>query len=230
MTLQKIAINSSECLAATLCAGGASDEAPEAKVSPRSGRPPQSLPTRKSTVRILIVYEDDFNRDRARQMQEELTQRLGRSLDFSLSWWKLKFLRHPKMLQMATDDATRKDIIMFSLRSGSELPQAIKKWINSVIDNPRHRVSLLALLETGGAIAPRVSRTEIFLNHLSSRVGVDTLCYSDGLPSARFTRRGEQGNGNYSASRRPTVLFGTRRNSPSSGSRKKVIEAILQPS
>jgi hypothetical protein len=160
-------------------------------------------------------------------MKEELIQCLGRSFDFSVSWWRLKSLWHPKMLRMAADEATKTDIIMFSLRSGGELPQAIKKWINSVIDNSRRRVSLLALLETGGAIAPQVSRTEIFLNHLSSRVGVDSLCYSDGLPSARFTRRREQGNGNYSASGQPTVLFGTRRKPLSRGSREKVIKAIL---
>ena len=220
-------MNTSECLAATRRAEGVPNKSSEPKVAPRPVSPPRSLRTRKSTLRILIVYEDNLYRDRARQMQEELIRRLGRSLDFSVSWWKLKFLGHPKMLQMATDDATKTDIIMFSLRSGGELPQAIKKWINSVIDNSRRRVSLLALLETDGAIAPQVSRTEIFLNHLSSRVGVDSLCYSDGLPSARFTRRREQGNGNYSASRRPTVLFGTRRNALSRGSREKVIKAIL---
>ncbi|HEY3913532.1 MAG TPA: hypothetical protein VGN61_03515 [Verrucomicrobiae bacterium] len=217
-------MKTSEGLGATLCSEDAHDEAPDAKVSPRASR---SFPTRRSTVRILIVYEDDLNRDRARQMQEELIQRLGRSFGFSVSWWRLKSLWHPKMLRMATDDATKTDIIMFSLRSGGELPQAIKKWINSVIDNSRRRVSLLALLETGGAIALRVSRTEIFLNHLSSRVGVDSLCYSDGPPTARFTRRREQGNGNYSASRRPTVIFGSRRNALGESSREKVIKAIL---
>jgi len=217
-------MKTSEGLGATLRSEDAHDEAPDAEVPPRARC---SFPTRRSTVRILIVYEDDLNRDRARQMQEELIQRLGRSFDFSVSWWRLKSLWHPKMLRLATDDATKTDIIMFSLRSGGELPQAIKKWINSVIDNSRRRVSFLALLETGGAIAPRVSRTEIFLNHLSSRVGVDSLCYSDGLPSARFTRRREQGNGNYSASRRPTVLFGTGRNALSRGSREKVTKAML---
>ncbi len=138
-------MKTSEGLGATLRSEDAHDEAPDAKVPPRASR---SFPTRRSTVRILIVYEDHLNRDRARQMQEELIQRLGRSFDFSVSWWRLKSLWHPKMLRMATDDATKTDIIMFSLRSGGELPQAVKKWINSVIDNSRRRVSLLALLET----------------------------------------------------------------------------------
>jgi hypothetical protein len=224
MSLQRIARKTSKGLGATLLPEDAPDEAPDAKVSPRTSR---SFPTRRSTVRILTIYEDNLNRDRVRQMQEELIRRLGRSLNFSVSWWRLKSLWHPKMLRMATDDATKTDIIMFSLRSCGDLPPAIKKWINSVIDNSRRRVSLLALLETGGAIAPQVSQTEIFLNHLSSRVGVDSLCYSEGLPSPRFTRRREQGNGNYSASRRPTVLFGARRNALSRGSREKVIKAIL---
>src|ERR1700677_2342455 len=119
MPLQRIAMGTSEGLGATLRSEDAYDEAPDAKVPPRASR---SFPTRRSTVRILIVYEDDLNRDQTRQMQKELIQHLGRSLDCSLSGWKLKFLRQHKMLQMSTADATRQAIIMFFFLAGGELP------------------------------------------------------------------------------------------------------------
>ena len=136
---------------------------------PRFRRAPAVLfPREDRRLEYLLFTKTTSIGIGARQMQEELIQRLGRSFDFFGFVVEAQvFAGIPIMLRMATDDATKTDIIMFSLGDqGGELPQAVKKWINSVIDNSRRRVSLLALLETGGAIAPQVSRTEIFLNHL----------------------------------------------------------------
>ena len=73
-----------------------------------------------------------------------------------------------------------------SSRSGRELPQTLIKWIKQqLLHKPTHRVSLLALLETGGMIVPRLSSAEVYLSHLASEAGVDCLCYSDGIPLAR---------------------------------------------
>jgi hypothetical protein len=144
----------------------------------------------KPVIRIFTVYEHDLNRNRARLMQEELTLRLGRSCHFSVSWWRLKSFWHPKMLQVAADAIAKADIILFALLSGGELPQALTKWIEErLLPNASHRVSLLALLETGGMTVPRLSSAEIYLSHLASEIGVDCLCYSDGIPLPRTTGR-----------------------------------------
>ncbi len=140
-------------------------------------------------IRIFAVYEHDLNRKRAQLMQEELTRRLGHSLNFSVSWWRLKPFWHPKMRQLAADAIAKADIILFSLLSGGELPPALTKWIEEqLLHNATHRASLLALLETGGMIVPRLSSAEIYLSHLASKAGVDCLCYSDGIPLARASR------------------------------------------
>jgi len=119
-------------------------------------------------------------------MHEELTRRLGRSFNFSVSWWKLKSFWHPKMLRVAADAIAKADIIIFALLSGGELPQTLTKWLEErFLHKASHRVSLLALLETGGTIVPRLSSAEINLSHLASEAGVDCLCYSDGIPLAR---------------------------------------------
>ena len=140
----------------------------------------------KPVVRIVTVYEQDLNRSRAQLMHEELTRRLGRSFNFSVSWWKLKSFWHPRMLRVAADAIARADIIIFALLSGGELPQTLTKWLEErFLHKASHRVSLLALLETGGTIVPRLSSAEINLSHLASEAGVDCLCYSDGIPLAR---------------------------------------------
>jgi len=140
----------------------------------------------KPVIRIFAVYEHDLNRNRAQLMQEELTRRLGRSFSFSVSWWSLKSFWHPKMRQVAADVIAKADIILFALLSGRKLPQTLTEWLEQqLLHKPTHRVSLLALLETGGMIVPRLSSAEIYLSHLASQAGVDCLCYSDGIPLAR---------------------------------------------
>ncbi len=157
---------------------------------------PEAHPTRvrhgrfsqvqKPVIRIFAVYQHDLNRNRAQLMQEELTRRLGRSFNFSVSWLRFKSFWHPKMRQVVADAIAQADIILFALLSGGELPQALTKWIEErLIHNASHRVSLLALLETGGMIVRRLSAAEIYLSHLASEIGVDCLCYSDGIPLAR---------------------------------------------
>jgi len=144
----------------------------------------------KPVISIFTVYENGLNRNRAQLMQEELTRRLGRSFNFSVSWWKLKSLWHPKMLRVAADAIAQADIMLFALLSGGELPQTLTKWLEETLQHSApHRVSLLALLETGGLIAPHLSSVEICLSRLARQAGLDCLCYSDSVPLARVNWR-----------------------------------------
>ena len=144
----------------------------------------------KPVISIFTVYEHDLNLNRAQLMQEELTRRLGRSFNFSVSWWKLKSLWHPKMLRVAADAIAQADIMLFALLSGGELPQTLTKWLEETLQHSApHRVSLLALLETGGLIAPHLSSVEICLSRLARQAGLDCLCYSDSVPLARVNWR-----------------------------------------
>jgi len=174
-----------------------------------------SVSIRKPALRIFVAYDSQLSRDRAGQIEEELGRRLGRSFTFSISAWKLKSLWHPKMLRMATETAVNAEIIVFSLLSGRDMPQAVKNWLEKgLVNTPGNRVCLLALLETGGALMPLLSPAEVYLSNLSSKIGVDCLCYSDSIPMARFGRHNRQlagsNRGNGCARRRlktPSVRF-----------------------
>jgi hypothetical protein len=177
------------------------------------------ISNRKPAVKIFVAYDSDLSRDRARQIEEELGRRLGRSFTFSISAWKLKSLWHPKMLRMAIEAAVNAEIIVFSLLSGGDMPQAVKNWLEKgLVNTPANRVCLLALLETGGALMPRLSPAEVYLSNLSSRIGVDCLCYSDCIPMARFGRHNQQLGGNNRGSgcarhrlKTPSVRFGAKK-------------------
>jgi hypothetical protein len=153
-------------------------------------RPPaDSGPMHRPVLKIFIVYESDLNRDRAQFMREELSRRLGLSFTFSVSWWSLKSLGNSEIRKAAARSVAEADIICFSLLSGGELPQNVTKWIEKgLFERKTNKLCLLALVETGGMVVPRLSRAEIYLSHLSSAAGVDCLCYSDSIPIARSIR------------------------------------------
>jgi hypothetical protein len=152
-----------------------------------ASRTAASFSRRKPAVKIFVAYDSDLSRDRARQMEAELGRRLGCSFSFSISAWKLKSLWHPKMLRMATEEAAKAEIILFSLVSGGDLPQAVKNWLEKgLVNAPGQKVCLLALLEIGGALMPQLSPAEVYLSNLSWKIGADCLCYSDSIPLVRF--------------------------------------------
>ncbi len=152
-----------------------------------------SRPLHRPIIKIFIVYENDLNRDRAQFMGEELTRRLGQSFAFTSSWWSLESLENPENQKMAAGPLAEADIICFSLLSGGELPKNFTTWVEKRLFGRKiPKLCLLALVETGGTIVPRLSRAEVYLSHLSEAVGVDCLCYSDSIPLPRSIRRKQQ--------------------------------------
>jgi hypothetical protein len=122
-------------------------------------------------------------------MEKELVRRLGESFSFSVSWWSLESLEDSETRSAAARSIARANVVCFSLRSGAEIPRHVTAWLDhELLGTKTRRVCLLALLEAGGAAAPRLSRAEVYLSHLSLAAGVDCLCYSDSIPMVRSVR------------------------------------------
>jgi hypothetical protein len=148
-----------------------------------------SGPGPQSFVKVSIVYESDLNFDRAQRMQEELAQRLGQSFVFLVSRWSLKSLERSEIRKVAARSIAEADIICFSLLAGGEIPQHVTKWLEKgLLRRKTPKRCLLALVETGGMLEPRLSRAEVYLSQLSVAAGVDCLCHSDSIPIARSMR------------------------------------------
>lgn len=143
----------------------------------------------RPSIKVFVSYESDLNRDRAQFMQEELSRRLGRSFNFIVSWWSIKSLERPEIRRDAARSVAEADIICFSLSSGAELPEHVTKWLEKrLVGRKARKLCLLALVETGGLLTPRLSRAEIYLSQLSLAAGVDCLCYSDSIHIPRSIR------------------------------------------
>lgn len=171
------------------------EERPEQWVLPaqnqndhRSGERRATVSRRKPqpVINIFIVYENDLNRERACRMESEICRRLGQSFAFSVSWSSLQSLASAEQPEGAARLMASADIICFSLPGGGEIPPRVAASLESVLLGRKSpRLCLLALVETGGLTAPRLSRSEVYLSQLSLAAGVDCLCYSDSIPMAR---------------------------------------------
>ena len=213
MLLKRTPIESADGPGLALCDEDFIRELSDGNIPACASRTSAAVSRPKPAIRIFVAYDSQFSRDRAAQIKEELSRRLGRSFAFSISSWKFKSLWHPKMLRMATAAAVNAEIIVFSLLAGGDMPQAVKNWLETgLVNTPGKRVCLLALLETGGALRPRSSPAEGYLSNLSSKMGVDYLCYSDSIPMSRFRRQirqqGESHRGHGCVRRRLTTPSG----------------------
>lgn len=143
----------------------------------------------KSSIEVLIVYDNERTRARALRTQAHLIKELGTSFRLHFTSWSFKSLWHPKMMQMATTAASKADIIIFSVLQGRDLPHMVKKWIEDWTplrngDQP----TVLALLETFNPFAPRTSIARSFLGEAARRSGVDFIsCASDRDREPSFT-------------------------------------------
>jgi len=99
-------------------------KAPVARGWNLPGTPPRHKPMncaappyqkQKPVIRIFAVYEHDLNRNRTQLMLEELTRRLDRSFNYSVSWWSLKSFWHPKMRRVAADAIAKADLTLLAL-------------------------------------------------------------------------------------------------------------------
>ncbi len=152
-----------------------------------------SFPNLRPTIKILVVYELEINRQRAESMQLEFSRRMEKSFTFSVSWWRLDSLRRSETRKAAANFVATADVICFSLLSGRELSQSVTGWIEKILlGGNSHKPALFTLVESGGIRVPQLSRAEVYLSRLSAVAGVDCLCYSDSIPITRTTRRTKQ--------------------------------------
>ncbi|MCI0722333.1 MAG: hypothetical protein L0338_25685, partial [Acidobacteria bacterium] len=57
----------------------------------------------RSPVTLFVLYEDDQTSAQAASAETELVRRLGRRATLKSSWWKLRFLTHPRVMALATE-------------------------------------------------------------------------------------------------------------------------------
>ncbi len=78
---------------------------------------------------IVLLYQNQDTAVRGMQLCENLAAGLGKSIQLNKVMWKFDLLDLPKMRELANDDASGADMIIFAMAQNTELPTSICAWI-----------------------------------------------------------------------------------------------------
>ena len=148
-------------------------------ITPPSSRRVQS---QRSTLSVVIVYEDQATRDRAMATCDYLVKRHWSDFEFDFSWWKFAYLRDSAIAAAAASAASEANMIIFSAQLGKELPPVVRGWVEKWASRrEKDRGALVALIGTPeDALTP----THYYLRNVAVR------SHMDFLPPASAGQRG----------------------------------------
>ena len=135
-----------------------------------------------TVVKIVLAYDDFETGKHATEICGQLLRLLGRTCAFRNSSWKFDLLGHPRMQQLATEEAATASLIIIAPPDGQELPREVKDWIKSWLLSKRSpRGALLTLLcppSEQHTLPPDYS----FLENAARQAHVDFFYSEDLLP------------------------------------------------
>ncbi len=129
-------------------------------------------------LNILVVYADTFTGSRVMEIYQHLHQRLGAEFEFHLTWWRFDHLAHPQISEAAATAAKDADVIVFTVKSGDDLAEPVKKWIErwTPAKGGQNRF-LFALVELGGEDVAENTPALTYLREVAEQYGIDYLPY-----------------------------------------------------
>ena len=98
--------------------------------------------------KIVLAYQDQESAGRGVQICNKIAHDLGKSFELNKVMWKFDLLNVPKMRQLAEEDATTADMIIFAMHQNAELSLSVCAWIEKALadasEKPRALVALLS--------------------------------------------------------------------------------------
>ena len=139
--------------------------------------------------RVLVVYEDAASQKNALELADHLRVRFGAELEIDFSWWNFKFLGNPEIAESARQAALLADILVFSMHAGSQLPAAVKHWVETWLPHRSSQTGALALL-----MEPLYDRNlwvnpaDTYLNQVARRGELDYLFLTEPVITESVSR------------------------------------------
>ena len=96
-------------------------------------------------LRVVIICEDLESGKYAKEVQDHLLLSLGAKIQFKPEVWTFRALQRPELQEMASKEIEQADLILFSTRGQTEMPQAIKNWLEMLVTRPARPRALVAL-------------------------------------------------------------------------------------
>ena len=95
---------------------------------------------------VIAIYDDLPCRNAAIKLCHNLAHQFEDDLDFTFSWWNIKYLMDPQLARQAAAAASRADLLIFSTTSDLDLPADVKGWIEEWLPARLGREGALTVL------------------------------------------------------------------------------------
>ena len=134
---------------------------------------------------LVVAYEDTATRARAMSLHDHLARQLKDDFDFQCAWWKLDHIADDTLREQAVDDATSANMIVLSLRTGTELPAAAQQWMEDWSHRRDHRKCALVTLFTDDGGPSSAPPTFTRLKQIARQAHMDFFTNVTDTPGAR---------------------------------------------
>ena len=133
---------------------------------------------------VVIAYEDFETGKHAKKTYDFLAENLGHDCQLQHQMWKFDVLSIPKLAEIAARDATAADIIVVSCHGQNDLPETVKKWIESWVPESGNALALVALFDCAQEDAHRISAVRSYLASIAKLAGLEFFAQPGDWPSS----------------------------------------------
>ena len=100
------------------------------------------------SITAVAVYEDSSTRVRVEEFFRELSRDLGERCELAREMWPVSELRVPQLRAIASNEASKADLIIVSVHCGESLPDEMTAWLDGILKHkPRRHGVLLGLFD-----------------------------------------------------------------------------------
>jgi hypothetical protein len=99
----------------------------------------------RTSINVVMAYEDLADGRRAMQTYNGLVGELGRTCEFNYELWKFEALQIPELRDEAARQAREADMILIATHSRA-LPRSVKSWVESWLQAVPKSRALVALI------------------------------------------------------------------------------------
>ena len=129
-------------------------------------------PNLDSSVKVVIAYDNLDVAKRAEAVYDRLARRLRQTFEFQQRLWRFDVLEEDSLRAQAVRDAADADIVIVAMKDGSEVPEAVRRWLESLLRRNSGATALVALLDRPGA------PVQPYLEDVARRGGMDFFAQS----------------------------------------------------
>jgi hypothetical protein len=110
-------------------------------------RPSSTTATASSQpLSVLVAYENLHTRLRAIEACRRTTLEQSSGVKLACSWWSFELLKYPALAEAAACAALDADVIVYSIRTLTDVPAAVKAWADKWVKMQRGKEGAFVVL------------------------------------------------------------------------------------